>query len=328
MTAAAETTDTRQLAVRPAEGVPGLPPRLVEGVKAALADAYSPHTRRAYAAQWQRWAAWAAGEGVPELPAAAEHVAAYLVARGQQGAAPSTLRAAATAIGAAHRAAGYALPTEHPAIRATLRGLARQAADTGRTQTQAKPLDGPALDAIRATAMLPRRSRGGHLESAEAAAIRGRFDIALAGVLSDAGLRRSEAAALTWADIKADPDGSGRITIRHSKTDALGQGAVAAITPATLQALQAIRDRAAADQPVFGLSDSQIGRRVATMAKAAGLGEGYSGHSGRVGLAARMSRRGAPDSAIMRQGRWAGPGMVARYTRHEKAAAALPYLDG
>ena len=48
------------------------------------------------------------------------------------------------------------------------------------------------------------------------------------------------------------------------------------------------------DSLVFGLSMSQISRRVDSMARAAGLGEGYSGHSGRVGLAIRMTRRGAP----------------------------------
>ena len=51
-------------------------------------------------------------------------------------------------------------------------------------------------------------------------------------VLSDAGLRRSEAAALTWGDVQRWDDGSGRITVIRSKTDAEAQGAVVAITPA------------------------------------------------------------------------------------------------
>ena len=57
-----------------------------------------------------------------------------------------------------------------------------------------------------------------------------------------------------------------------------------------------------ADAPVFGLSMSQISRRVDDMARAAGLGEGYSGHSGRVGLAIRMTRRGAPLQAVQTHG--------------------------
>ena len=73
----------------------------------------------------------------------------------------------------------------------TLRGLTRQ---IGASQKQAKPLDADALAAIRATAYMPRRSRGGSMESEETALKRGREDVALASVLSDAGLRVSEAA--------------------------------------------------------------------------------------------------------------------------------------
>ena len=55
--------------------------------------------------------------------------------------------------------------------------------------------------------------------------------MALVAVLSDGGLRRSEAAALTWGDVQRWDDGSGRITVIRSKTDAEAQGAVVAITP-------------------------------------------------------------------------------------------------
>ena len=45
--------------------------------------------------------------------------------------------------------------------------------------------------------------------------------------------------------------------------------------------------------PVFGLSVKQIGRRVKTAAEAAGLGEGFTGHSGRVGMAQDLVKSGA-----------------------------------
>ena len=58
-------------------------------------------------------------------------------------------------------------------------------------------------------------------------------------------------------------------------------------------ALEAILpEGASAEDPVFGLSGRQVGRRGAAAARAAGLGEGFSGHSGRVGLAADLSRAG------------------------------------
>ena len=80
---------------------------------------------------------------------------------------------------------------------------------------------------------------------------------------------------------------------------------------------------------VFGLSESQIDRRVKVITKAAGLvdWEFFSGHNGRVGMARRMAQNGAPTHEIERQGRWKqGGGMVGRYTRGESAGSALRYL--
>ena len=47
---------------------------------------------------------------------------------------------------------------------------------------------------------------------------------------------------------------------------------------------------------MFGLSESQIARRVKAIARAAGLAdwEFFSGHSGRVGMARRIAQNGAP----------------------------------
>ena len=81
-----------------------------------------------------------------------------------------------------------------------------------------------------------------------------------------------------------------------------------------------------AQAPVLGLSADRLARRVKQAARAAGLGDGFSGHSGRVGMARRMVGNGAPTAAVQRQGRWSSPAMVARYTRAEDAADALRYL--
>ena len=124
-------------------------------------------------------------------------------------------------------------------------------------------------------------------------------------------------------------DGAGLVYIERSKTDQAGEGAYVVVTPDTLAALKLLRQDSEAwteDESVFGLSMSQISRRVDSMARAAGLGEGYSGHSGRVGLAIRMTRRGAPLQAVQTHGRWKSPSMPARYTRSEKALEALEWL--
>ena len=71
------------------------------------------------------------------------------------------------------------------------------------------------------------------------------------------GLRRSEASSLTWGDMQRWDDGSGRITVIRSKTDVEAAGAVVAITPAAMKALDAIRPvGVGGDVKVFGLSES------------------------------------------------------------------------
>ena len=95
-------------------------------------------------------------------------------------------------------------------------------------------------------------------------------------------------AAYTWGDVQRWDDGSGRITVVRSKTNAEAQGATVAITPAAVDALTAIRPVGAGDVRVFGLSESQIARRVKAIAKAAGL-EGISGPQ-RASLTGRMAQ--------------------------------------
>ena len=235
---------------------------------------------------------------------------------------------ATSAITKAHEWAGHESPCKDRGLRASLKGWGRRLA---KPQRQAGGLTADVLAVIRLTAVQP-RPRGCGLETAEQAAERAKFALALVAVLSDGGLRRSEAAALTWGDVQRWDDGSGRITVIRSKTDAEATGAVVAITPAAMGALDAIRPVGVGGEvKVVGVSESQIARRVKVIAKAAGLAdwEFFSGHSGRVGMARRMAQNGAPTHEIERpQGRWKqGGGMVGRYTRGETAGSVLRYLS-
>ena len=276
--------------------------------------------------QWRLFDEWCAEVGLVSLPAEPLTVARYLAARAGSGASIATVRLAISAISKAHEWAKQESPCRDPGVRASLKGWGRR---LSKPQRQAGALTADVLAVIRLTAVQPRK-RGRGFETAEQAAERAHFDLALVAVLSDGRLRRSEAAALTWGDVQRWNDGSGRITVIRSKTDVEPSGAVMAITPAAMQALDAIRPvGAGGDVKVFGLSESQIARRVKVIAKAAGLDdwEFFSGHSGRVGMARRMAQNGAPTHEIERQGRWKqGGGMVGRYTRGESAGSALRYL--
>lgn len=86
-------------------------------------------------------------------------------------------------------------------------------------------------------------------------------------------------------------------------------------------------ENAAPAAPVFGLTGEALANRVRAAAKAAGLGDGFSGHSGRIGMARGMVSAGVPNATVQRQGRWKNGNMVARYTRGEVAGETLKWLS-
>ena len=145
------------------------------------------------------------------------------------------------------------------------------------------------------------------------------MDLALISLMRDALLRVSEAAALTWADIGAEPDGTGRLLIRRSKTDPEGAGAIVFLSASTMATLAAIRAGAAPGARVFGLCRNQLATRIKQAAHAAGLGKQFSGHSPRVGMACDLARAGIELPRLMTAGRWRSPTMPALYTRNETA---------
>ena len=89
---------------------------------------------------------------------------------------------------------------------------------------------------------------------------------------------------------------------------------------------EAVQERREHVQPadedrVVPLSPGQVARRLAVLGRVAGL-DGLSGHSGRVGLATDLIRRGASTTSVQDAGGWRDPSMVARY------AASVDMEDG
>ena len=66
--------------------------------------------------------------------------------------------------------------------------------------------------------------------------------------------------------------------------------------------------------PVLGgINGQSIARRLTAAASAAGIEGRITGHSGRVGLAVELTRRGAPEQATAKAGGWKSSRMVAHY---------------
>ena len=158
------------------------------------------------------------------------------------------------------------------------------------------------------------------MESPTQAHRRGAVDAAIAGLLFQGGLRRSEAAALTWADVSPATDADGLLVqIRHSKTDQEDERAdVRFLKNGAARAVWALRTPAPEDHELVlgGLNGQSIARtrRIAVAAEAAGIEKRSSGHSGRVGFASELTAPGASTTETMLAGGWKTHRMVAHYS--------------
>ena len=220
----------------------------------------------------------------------------------------SSLRLACSAIRAGHIDYGLPDPTRHGTVTTLMAGLVRA---LGRPRRQVAGLTADALEQI--------------VEAAPDSPA-GRLDVALCRTMRDAMLRRSEAASLTWGDIEAAPDGSGRLTVQRSKTDQAGVGTVLYLSTETMHSLAAIRPEGAARAaPVFALRGRRpphpdsLAKRIRNAALRAGLGDGFAGHSPRVGMARDLTAAGVELPALMVAGRWTSTTMPALYARREQA---------
>ena len=318
-------TDTAIVPTPPAAGLDALTPAGRARVASALDSARSPNTRRTYRAQWEMFGRWCERHGREDLPADPAAVADYLTERATA-AKTATVRLSATAIGAAHRAAGAPDPTATPIVRDTLRGIARQHA----AHPAAAPRQASALtydDAIRLMAIAEHPQPAGRgVESAARAAARARLDAVIVALLFCGGLRRSEVSALRWMDVEPTADaGQVRIRVRTSKTNPTADREdYRLLVNRFSRAITELQSAAGTPDPgarVVPLSPRQVNRRVQTLAKLAGL-DGVSAHSGRRGLASELVRRGASTTAVQQAGGWKHPQMVARY------ASAVAVEDG
>ena len=171
MTAAARDRDE----ARALPAVARLPAERAEAAALAL-EARAPATRRAYRAALERLDAALAGRPLSDATLA-EHV--FRLAA--DGLAPASIAQAAAAAAFLARVAGW--PNPRGAMTAdALRIVKRDHAERGRGQ--ARPVGAEDVAAIVATARRDGRDR----------------DAAIAGVLFQAALRRSEAAALEWRE--------------------------------------------------------------------------------------------------------------------------------
>ena len=154
------------------------------------------------------------------------------------------------------------------------------------------------------------------LERPKTAERRGLVDGAIVALLFHSALRRSEVAALCWADVDFSDGDDVVVIVRRWKSDPPGGRAdVRCLVGGCAAAVRSLH-AAVSPEPgdsVVGLSVDQINRRFAAACAAAGLEGRRTSHGGRVGLAVELTARGASTHAIQLAGGWKDPAMVVRY---------------
>ena len=282
-------------------------------------NAKAENTRKAYRLDWDDFGLWCDLHGCTPMPAAPETVVAYLEGLADAGAKVATIKRRLSSISVAHQMRGYEHdnPARSGLVTTSMQGIRRT---LGRAQTQKAPLVTAELTRLinaceRLSPLMAARNR------------------ALLLVGCSGGFRRSE--LLNVADIVETKDGL-ELTLRRSKTDQEAAGIVVAVPygshPQTcpVRSLRAwLTQSGIAEGPLWREVDrhgnlgeerlhaDSVARIIKRACTLAGLDPArYSGHSLRSGMATAAAAGGAPERAIMRQGRWSSRAMVDRYVRH------------
>ena len=289
------------------------------------------NTRRAYHGHWERFRRWAQEQGLGLPDGLDVALGDYLVHLAEQGRRMATIRQARAAIVKGAELTGWPRP-DGPDVAEMVGGLARLLRGP---QKQAAPLSAEVLAAVRATALAPRWTRGGHTETAECARRRGLLDVALASVMRDGLLRVSEAAALRWGDVELWRTAAGGYGSPSRKPTRRGRGCSSTwARPLSRTCWPSVprRRRLRGPRRSSGCTRTPSGAAWQQAARAVGLPgwRDITGHSGRVGMSQDLAAAGFALPELMTAGRWKSPRMPARYTERQAAGrgAVARYYQG
>lgn len=310
------------------ESLPALPSDWQERLEKVqlLVEEYAvaDNTRRSYNSAWAGWIAWCAREGICPLPASPLAIVLFLEEKAEEGWQVSSFQQSVSAIRFHHTLAKYdPPPTDSAEVVQTVRSLRRKLGVAPKNAKRAIRLD----HLRRIVEVLPKGPAGKRDKA-----------LLLAGFIC--ALRRSELVALEVDDIAWVPEGM-EVTIRSSKTDQEGAGAVLGVHRAEEKGLcpvQAMRDWMAAAEitsgPIFltvdrwghirrgddqQLHPSDVARKLKKYLRKAGFTEeeakDYSGHSLRAGFATEAASRGVEERLIAVQTRHKDMRTLRRYIR-------------
>ena len=294
------------------------PPSIPQVAADLMHASIAPNTRRAYEYALSRFDQWLDGHPLGGDLVTDAILAEYLTILFQAGKSPSTCQQVVAALKFRAKLQGTSSPVG-PMSDRVLAGIRRKGWNRGRGQVHGVSLD--LADHVAALAAQDPHPSG----------LR---DAAIISVMSEGLLRVGELAALTVEDLVWKADGSSRLTIRRSKTDQEGRGAVLFLGPAAVERIRAWLQasgikkgalfrrfyqggKVGNDVPLSTVTVREIIQQRCTRVGV----EGYiSGHSLRVGGAQTLAAAGASLVELQTAGRWRSPEMPAYYSRSQQAA--------
>jgi site-specific recombinase XerD len=321
-----DSETSRLPAILPSGGTLG---PVLETAQKYVRMATSENTLRAYRADWADFCQWCEQHRLRPYPADPSTVGLYIASLAATHKTSTITRRLAT-ISKQHRDHGKSSPCSmrYSAICEVMRGIRREKG------VRAEAKAALSTDQLRAmVGALPQSPRG----------LR---DRALLLIGFAGGFRRSELAALDFADITDMAEGL-KVLIRRSKTDQEGEGRTIGIPygsdPRTcpVRSYRAwLKASGVSDGPIFrhfhnrkmganAISAQVVALIVKRAAERAGIDAAdLAGHSLRSGLATTAARNGASERAIMRQTGHRSVQMVRRYIHeaelfHDNCATKL-----
>lgn len=260
-------------------------------------------TREAYRGDVRAWLEYARTRGLCEYPVAPDAFVAWLGYLSKSGLKLSTIRRRCVSVTQWHRSRGDPSPMEDPRVLDVMKGLARKLKSAPKKKR----------------ALTPSMVRG-ILEQLPATpeGVRDRA-LVLVGIVT--GMRRSELAAMEWAHVHKERDGSLLITIPVSKRDQEGKGRQVVLPKLTgmdlcpVEALESWKrvsfelrqDRTKARyltrrESVFSCSSRTIARMLQRNLELLGYDPSeFGAHSFRSGFSTAASRAGASLEDLMQQ---------------------------
>ncbi len=326
---------------------PRLPPPGAVDVSAFLAELaravdrdlstpdHAPATERAYAHDWDDFAAFCGRHDLEPLPAAPQTLALYLKAletrrsrspagirAGTVGLSLPTLRRRLAAIASRHATAGLETPTDHPLVRKLLRRYSRS---RGTAAKKKEPLLVERLPAL--LMAMPDDLPAARDRALLLLGYAGAFRRAELVALDVEQLRFSKQGLYVWiASAKNDPRKKGRELYVPRLPAGSPSAALCAIA-----ALERWLDSVGADGPVFRTFDlrgrltetrldpGDVARILRRRAAAAGVAGDFAGHSLRRGFITNAAKKKIPIESIKRVTGQRSSGIVLDYV----AAATL-----